>query len=336
MASMDIFNNDAFSTFELTEALDKVPFKPQWLGQMNIFDPRPVRTETIAVEKREKVLNIVQTTPRGAPLPQATKRNRDIRDFRTSRVAEGDRINASEVQNIRAFGSESELEQVQEEVMRRAIDVRDNIEVTHEHMRLGAVMGVVIDADGSIIYDWFDEWGISQPSEINFELNKDGTDVRGKCAQVVRAMSRASKGAFTPQTSVVSLASDGFYDKLVSHPHVRETFLNWSAAADLREGSAFSEFTFGGIRWVNYRGMDDGDLSVPEGRARFFPVGARGVFQWGMSPGESFDWVNTPGRPIYSMLVPDRDRNMYVDIEDYSYPLYLCSRPEVLLRAKAQ
>lgn len=334
MATMDVFNGDAFNTVELTTALNKVPYKPMWLGQLGIFQPKPVRTETVAIEKRENVLSLVQTTARGAPLPQLRKSERDIRDFRTVRVAKGDRLTASEVQNIRAFGSESELEQVQTEVMDRMVRLRDDIEVTHENMRLGAIFGVVTDANGEVIRDWFAEWGISQPAEIAFELNKADTDVRGKCNRVVREMSKASKGAFTQQTRVYALAGDDFFDKLISHPTVRETYLNWAAAADLREGAAYSEFTYGGITFVNYRGMDSGELSISPSKVKFFPVGARDVFQHAMSPGESFDFVNTPGQPVYSMLVPDRDRNQFVDIEDYSYPLYICSRPEVLLRGK--
>ena len=34
------------------------------------------------------------------------------------------------------------------------------------------------------------------------------------------------------------------------------------------------------------------------------------------------------------MIVPDDDRNMFVDIEAYSYPLFICTRPGMLQRAK--
>ena len=34
------------------------------------------------------------------------------------------------------------------------------------------------------------------------------------------------------------------------------------------------------------------------------------------------------------MTIPDRDRNASVRIELYSYPLFICTRPEMLQRAK--
>lgn len=334
MATMDVFTGDAFSSIELTTALERVPFQPSWLGSLNIFEPRPVRTETVAVERRGNQLALVQTSQRGAPLPQATTQARDIRDFRTVRVAKGDRINASEIQNIRQFGSESELQQVQSEVMRRMIKVRRDVELTHENMRLGAVSGVVLDADGSTIRNWFSEFGITPPTEDSWGLDSPNTDVRAKCHQLARQMARASEGAFTASSRIIALAGDNYFDKLTGNKQVRETYLNWQAAADLRGNAAFGEFEYGGIRWVNYRGTDDGAVGVSPNSVRFFPVGAPGVFEVAQSPGESFEWVNTPGRDMYAVIVPDRDRNMFVDVEVYSYPLHICTRPQMLLRGK--
>jgi hypothetical protein len=52
------------------------------------------------------------------------------------------------------------------------------------------------------------------------------------------------------------------------------------------------------------------------------------VFRVAQSPAETFDFVNTPGPGVYAMTTPDRDRNAFVRIELYTYPLYICTRPE--------
>lgn len=52
------------------------------------------------------------------------------------------------------------------------------------------------------------------------------------------------------------------------------------------------------------------------------------------SPAEFIDFVNTPGREVYALTIPDRDRNAWVRVELYAYPLFVCTRPEVLQRAK--
>ncbi len=40
MATMDIFEGDAFTIVELTRALENIPFKPALLSGSNLFSPR--------------------------------------------------------------------------------------------------------------------------------------------------------------------------------------------------------------------------------------------------------------------------------------------------------
>jgi hypothetical protein len=333
MLGVDVFNTDAFSAVEMTAALEKVPYVPGWLGQIGLFDPYPIRTETFAVEKRDNVLSLVQTTERGSPIPNRGRERRDIRDFRTVRVANGDVLRASEIQNIRAFGQETELEQLQTEVLRRELAVRNDLELTHENMRIGAIQGIVLDADGSTIRNWFTEWGVTAATEINFDLGAASTgSVRTNCQKVIRAMKRNAKGAWVPNvTQVIGLCSDLFYDSLIANKEVRETYLNWNEAEQLRGETAFGMFRYGGIWWMNYQGTDDNTtVAVAAGKCKFFPWKGRDIFQKVMSPGESFDWVNTPGQDWYSRSIPDTKRNEFVEIEVMSYPQYVCLRPEML------
>jgi hypothetical protein len=335
MLTLDVFRQNAFSAIELTEAINRRPYLPGFLGALGIFEPEPVRTITVAIEKVENRLAVIQTSPRGAPIEQRQNDKRDIRDFRTVRLAKGDTLYAHEIQDIRAFGSQSEMMQLQAEVARRLSSLQDDMLLTHERMMLGAVQGKVLDADGSVIRNWFTEWGISEPAEVDFELDDAATDVRKKCQGVTRAIARASGGAFTTTTRVHALCSDEFYDALIGHPKVRETYLNWTAAADLRENTAFESFPFAGIVFHNYRGTDDNTtVAVAANKAQFFPVGAPGIFKVAYSPAETFDFVNTPGLPWYAMIVPDKDRNAFVQPEIYSYPLHICTHPAVLRKGK--
>src|SRR6185436_1759767 len=262
MALIDIFNDDAFSTVELIDALRDTEYLPGELGQMGIFTPRSSRTDSVAIERVLDKLALIPTTLRGsAPTPNEGQERRNIRNFTTPRLANGDRITASEIANIRAFGSETELVQVQEEVATRMAQIRNNLELTKEHMRLGAIQGLVLDADGSVLFNWFNEWGISQPAEkvMNFSTLADGA-FRKLCAGIVREMARASQGTWVPGRSrVIAMVGDEFWDAMIANPEVRETYKGWSAAADLRGalGNPWDTFSFGGIDWINYRGTDD-------------------------------------------------------------------------------
>lgn len=340
MVMLDVFRQDPFSAIQLTTAVEKVPFLPSALGDLGIFEDDPIRTKALAVEERAGQLTLIPTSPRGAPMSERTSERRKMRYFDVPRIVQGDTITADELQGIREFGTESVLMQVQTEVARRLsgpTGITRNVEYTWENMRLGAIQGLLLDADGSTIYNWFDEFGIVEADEIPFNLaaQAEGT-LRPICNGIVRSMARSSKGAFLPTTQVYGLCGDEFWDQLTNHPDVTRTYYNWSAAAELRQGQAFEAMRYGGIDWFNYRGSDDtSTIAIPTDEVKFFPVGAPGIFKRALAPAETFDFVNTPGKPMYIIPIFDRDRNSWWRAEVYSYPLHICTRPEVLRRGRA-
>lgn len=338
MATMDVFNADAFSATSMTAAVDKLGYVPGLLGSIpGLVEEVPVRTTDIFIEERSNAPALIQTDLRGAPPKRRAGEQRAARGFRTLRIAESSRVNAHELQNIRAFGSETELQQVQVEVARRQFLMRRDVELTLENMRLGMVQGLVVDADGSTLFDWATEFGQAIPAEIDFDLDNAAPEsgaVRKKCNQVTRSVLKGLKGLGGNMVSIYGLCGDAFWDDLTAHKEVRETYLNQQEAAQLREGNAYETLRYGGITFVNYRGTDDGaTVSVGTDKVRFFPSGA-GIFQIALAPAETFDFVNTPGQKLYSWVVLDRDRNAWADVEMYSYPLPVCTMPGALHRGR--
>lgn len=338
MATMDIFNGSAFNTTSLTGQINRVDYQPGFLGSLGLFTPKPIRTRTAWVDVRDGKLQLIQTSAIGAPPKELSPDDRSAVPLKTVRLAEGFTMYAEELQGIRAFGSESETVQVQAEYLRRMANLRADMELTHEHHRMGALMGTLLDADGTtVIYDYYDQFGLTRPASVAWNLSSATFNIRGASAALTRSMVRGSRGAMTQASEVHALVGDAFYDKLVSHPMVERTYLNWQAAADLRDnGNPFGDFRFAGITWHNYRGTDDGtSIAVPADEARFFPVGARDVFVKAQAPAEFLPYVNTLGQDTYAINIVDRDRQAWTRGELYSYPLYLCQRPDLLRTATA-
>jgi len=344
MADIGIFNHGAFGMSEMSAAIQAAPYVPRLLGGLGIFTPKRVRTTTISVEHKGGVLSLITTSERGAPIEEGAREKRELRHFETTRIARGKTLFAHELQNIRAFGTTSELQAVQNEVadiMNGKTGLRSAVELTHENMRLGAVQGKLLDADGTELFDWFSEFGIAQPGEINFDFANATADaglVRKKCNDVVRKMIKGSAGAWLPgQTYAVGLCGDNFFDDLTQNAETRATYLNQQEAGDLRNnvGQAFGQFRYGDILFINYRGTDDGSkVSVGTDKCHFFPADAPDAFLSGFSPAEFLPFVNTPGQDVYALVVQDKDRQAWVRPEVYSYPLFMCTRPGMLQRAK--
>lgn len=340
MLSLDVFNQDIFSAISMSRAVDKMDYVPSTLGSIpGLFVPEPVRTTSIWIEERTTGFQILQTSPRGTAPGQVGGDKRKARAFNTVRVAAASRIELSELQNIRAFGSESELKQLGQEVSRRQFKIKQSFDLTWENLRMGCVTGIVKDADGSVIYNWAEEFGQAQPTEINFDLaNASPAEgaLKKKCNQVVRSITKGLKGTGQAQR-IVAIVDDEFWDLLTNHPEVVKTYQNWEAAVALRGDLTkpwSTPFRFGNIDWINYRGTDDGvSLTVGSGKAKFFPVGA-GIFRWAMSPGEGL-FANTLGQDTYSGIVTDKDRGWWADVEMYGYPLPVCTMPGALASGRA-
>ena len=333
MATMDIFNSSAFSTTSLSSMVMKRDFRPQLLGSLGLFNAQGVRTRSIFVDRKEGGLTLIPTSADGAPPDVLDKENRSAVSLRTTRLAKRSTLYAHELDGIRAHGSESELMSVQREIANRVDRLNNDMELTHEHHRLGALQGVLLDADGStVIYDYSTEFNEAIPAATSFELDVTDTDVPGIAKDIARSMGRSGKGALAG-AQIHAICGDDFYDGLVSHSSVGKTYLNQQAANQLREaqGSIFDSFRVGPITFHNYQGTDDNStVAVATNECKIFPVGATDVFNVAYSPLESMQFVNTPGQRLYAMTVRDEQRNMWTSVELYSYPLYYCSRPGVL------
>lgn len=340
MATFDIFNDDAFSTATMVDAFRESEYLPQELAQY--FEFKGVYTETVAIEKKEDVLTLIPTSDRGAPVDELTGQKRNIRDFRTARLAKGSTIMASELAFIRAFGKESELAQVQAEVNERIEALDNDLELTFENHRLGAIQGKVYDSDGStLIYDWYTEWGVSEPAEVDFDLdnaNPAAGALIKKCNAMTRAIFKAAKGAVTPKTRIKAIVGSDFWDAFITHPHVEKTYANWQAAEALRGelSNPYGSFTFGGIDWKEYRGTDDGSkVAIGAEKARFFPVGVKGNLVHAASPSEFLKDIGGKGIRKYAVLERDPSTNpKWARPEIYAYPLFYCARPLTLRSGK--
>lgn len=334
MIGMDVFKQDAFSAISMTAAIQDMETVPGFLRSLNLFTPNPIRTTDFFVEKRGQTLNIIPTTERGSPRSRRSIDRRNVRNFKTVRLAESDKLMADDIQGIRAFGSETELMAVQTEIARRQMILGNDLGATQERHMLSSINGILLDADDSEIYDFWDEFGIVQPSEINFDWAAKTGVKKFIAEQVTRPIIRALGGRATPGMEVIALCGDSFFDKLQENSEYRATYLQTEAARTLLQSNVFEEVRAWGVRWINYRGTDDNTtIGVASDKCKIFPRGVPNVFQAVYSPAEGFDFVNTLGLERYSMIVPDPTvRNEYVDLDVASYCLYVCTTPSALLQ----
>lgn len=326
------FDNPAFSMASLTAAINIVPNRYGRLEQLNLFPAKPVRTRQILVEERNGVLNLLPTMPPGSPGTVGTRGKRQLRSFVIPHIPHDDVVLPEEVQGLRAFGSETEMEALAGVMARHLETMRNKHAITLEHLRMGALKGVILDADGSELYDLFDEFEIT-PKTIAFELGTATTNVKAKCIDLLRHIEDNLKGEY--MTGVHVLCSPEFFTALTGHAKIEKVYENWQQGLvlinDVRSG-----FTFGGITFEEYRGQasdTNGTVRrfIAAGEAHAFPLGTIDTFGTYFSPADFNETVNTLGQALYAKQEP-RKFERGTDLHTQSNPLPMCHRPGLLVK----
>lgn len=334
---MNVFQQNAagaFSLVSMTAALLDQPHIPMRLGQLGIFDASGMRTLKASIERQGNTLQLVQTTPRNTPGIQNVRDGRTLIDIPTSRIQLEDTITADEVQGIRAFGSESDLMTLQQEVNARNARMSNSIEATIEFQRIGAIKGLVLDADGSTLINLFTTFGVSQQSEVAFDLsNVANGQLRVKCSSVIRMIEDELGGL--PYSSIHAMCSSQFFDDLTANSEFRAFHLQTVNAEKLAERIARRQVDFGGITFEEYRGAVGGTKYVADDKAHIMPLGVPDLFLTRYAPAEYFDTVNTVGLPRYARMFFDpRDPLSKVLSVVQTNIFNICTRPRVLIPAK--
>lgn len=326
------FDDPAFNMAELTTAINILPNNYGLLEQMGLFRPQPVRTRQISIEENNGVLNLLPTKTPGSPGTEGKRGKRKLRGFSVPHIPHDDVVLPEEVQGIRAFGSEDQTQALSDIITDHLQSMRNKHAITLEYLRMGALKGIILDADGSTLLDLYQEFAITA-KVVSFALGSATTDVKKKCLDVKRHIEKNLMGEV--MSGIQVLVSPEFFDALTSHANVKEAYQLWNQGAalrdDMREG-----FPFGSLIFKEYSAEasdSDGNIrrfiAANEGHA--FPVGTQETFKTYFAPADFNETVNTLGKPIY-VKQESRKFERGTDIHTQSNPLPMCHRPAVLVK----
>jgi hypothetical protein len=323
------FNSESFSVTSLSKAMDVLPYKPGRMGQLGLFETKGVDTISIVVEYRNGILELIPVSQWGGPAPQARSGGRNARPFLIPHLQLESAVMAADVIGRRKFGSEDEMEVVEDKVNEKLTQLKQSHELTLEYHRMGAIRGVVYDADGStVLTNFFTEFGIAE-TVVDFNLDSDTSDLKAKALEVLRAMDSALGGL--TYDHVHAMCSNGFFDAFTSHDAVKNSYERFQENQFARTQQYRNGFEWGDIVWENYRGQVGSIPFVPADTCRFFPVGVPGLFQTAYAPADFIETVNTIGIPYYAKSEA-LSLNRGMKLHSQSNPFNYCILPSVLIK----
>lgn len=321
---------DLFTLAVLTDAINALPNVPGKAGATGLFVEKGVPTTTVVIEHHAGRLNLVQSTSRNDDPAPVKDGKRVRRTFEIPHLPQNGQLLPSELQGLAAFGSENAPPPQATVINDKLEAMKANLEATREWQRIGAIKGTILDADGSVIYDLYKEFGISE-KKLTVALSNAGTDVRAKLLEAKRWIEKKTPGVVI--TGFKAFCGPGFFDALTGHDKVQAAFAGWQAAQDRLGGDMRNGFTFGDITFEEYNAQVSGKDFVGDAVARIYPVG-RNVFGMYNAPANYNETVNTIGRPFYAKA-EERRLGKGWDLEAQSNPLAMCFYPEALVELTA-
>lgn len=333
------FDNAAFDLTSMTAAINLLPNRYGRLEELGLFPAKPVRTRTIVVEEKAGVLNLLPSLPPGAPGTVGIRGKRTLRSFVIPHIPHDDVVLPEEVQGLCAFGTENQYASIAAVLAEHLESMRNKHAATLEYLRMGALKGIVRDADGRELVNLYSEFKIT-PKMLDFALDAPATKVLEKCLELKRYLGMNLKGE--RMSAVHCLVSPEFFTALVTHPNVEQAYKDWNDGQALRSDMR-AGFPFAGVVFEGYAG----EASVPDGDGGFvnqrfidagdghaFPLGTIDTFATYFAPADFNETVNTLGMPLDAKQEPRRFERG-ADLHTQSNPLPLCHRPALLVRLTA-
>jgi hypothetical protein len=332
---LDIFNNDAFSVITLTDKINKQELTPGRLGELGLFSVKRITTTAVGLELQEQTLKLVDNKARGGVPQPNDAAPRKLLSLKVPHLPVYDEMLADEVQNVRTFGvgdeAAGQIMAVQTKAVEKLDHMRRKIEVTIEYHRVGALKGVILDANGTtVIYNLFTQFDVTQQS-MTLILDTAGTDVPARIRAAVRLL-EAALGS-TVYTRLHAIVGSSLMDKLIAHASLKELMkANQIDARLLREDDLrYGALRIGNVVFEEYRGSVGGVPFIAANEGYLFAEGVPDLFVTYFGPADYIETVNTLGLPFYAKQETKR-MGKGIDLEAQSNPLSICTRPASVIK----
>lgn len=326
----DVFQGDLFSTVSLTAAVNKLPYKPQELAQWLPWNAQGIATTVAVIEERDGSFDIVPAVPRGSAPTQAIGNPRAARPLVVPHYPLEATILASEIQGVRSFGSDSDLETIESKRSEKLERASFSQEVTAEFVRAGALSGLIRNKDGSTLIDLHETFGVARNThDINFASAT--TDV---IAELIDAKEKSEDelGAYLVDGFQL-IAGRTLFKAVISHPSVKSAWERWQDGAALRADNRKGFEVVEGVFLRSYAKGKVGSVSFIDPAESFLAPVADGLYETRYAPADTIDFANTIGIPTY--VVPEvmeygRGIKLLVESNVVSW----VNRPRAIVRIK--
>lgn len=312
---MAIINNSQYA--DRTEAINKIPFKPNLLTALGLFGEETVTSDVVTFDERESRLVVLDDHLRNTD----KKNGLDPKDYKTHLMPVphypiDSTITVKQLKGIRNFDTDVEqaIENAVAEDLEKHVDQHDN------HLEyLQAVMvckGQIATTNFGTI-DMFSEFGVTKKTgEIDFA---DLAALEPQFRAITNQIKKDYKGGRA--RGFVLLCGSTFFDSFVKHADIKEGYVIAGQNSPLRNelgevANGYNTFQYGNITLVQYDDVfttKTGSVQpLADGEAVLLPRGLLGNIFFG--PVSKLSGVGQSGAKRFASSYRD-PKDRYVEME---------------------
>lgn len=320
-----------FTSQAMTEAMYRLPVLPTQLMASGLFGaPILLNTTYFNLEIKDRKIGILNAVPRGGVSNVAPYVGSKIETLQVPHIPIEDRILASQIQDIRQFGSDVATTNAQQVINDHNTAKMTAMNATIEYHMLNAMMGVLKNPNGQVLHNYFDLAGVSQ-QVVDFGTVGVNVDITEKIIDVFDAAS----GIITFSTMKAFCGKNAF-KKLQTNKEIISWRKSQPDATAFSERSIYQGFTYEGVYFELYNNRADtygADFKIPDNEIYFVPnVAAGELFGQAYAPGTSADAINRQALPYYASVVP-MDHNEGWMTKHQTNALCFPKNPDAIIKA---
>lgn len=337
----DYFNS--FKTADFVEGITNTPLQYGYINNQNDFNTKSTSQTAIIFDKDSTSISLLPQVNRGDRAhTQGKERGGETFALPLAYFKHADRITGDDVQSWREVGATVETT-LAKATAAKLEDMKRAWNQTQEYMKLQAKKGVFKTPDGKVMADMFSEFGITQTT-IDFALATSTTDIDQKIRLLKSAIAKnVQTGGSIGGVEV--LVDPVFFDKLISHPNIKNAYVQYANSgkqvlrddmSEYMKWGIMDHFEHRGVKFVSY----DATFNLPNGTQEVAfadstglatAIGVKDLFRGYHGPSVKLSEANQPGQEIFMRVYPD-DRDEFVEFEMEAAPLYFCTRPASLIK----
>ncbi|MBS9720182.1 major capsid protein [Tianweitania sp. BSSL-BM11] len=335
---LNLLNAPEFADDRLTETINVAPYRTGRPAQLGIFTDTPIATTYVKIGIRDDEVTIIPARERGGPANKNMGGKVQSTIFEIPHFPLDDAIGPSDIQNVMAWGEENALVTVGSVYNDKLSVMRSKHDATHHHLDWGALNGLVLDAEGKLLFDIYGQFDLEQ-IEVDFALGTADTDLAARARVAKAEIRKELRGAGT--TGVRVFAGKTWFENYVGHQYWRDN-LKFYPGPNPNPARDEIEDVFRDGNWIiervdeefNYRQPDGTFLvrkAVEDNEAIAVPLGTPYGKRYNAPP-DTLDGANKRPTDKIHISTEELPHGKGKDIHSESNVLPVNTRPKTIVK----